>query len=425
MSELRNFQNEKKLHWQSYETKSREDLTDLQNQEFYTSPDSLIERMKTGKFDRSTFLKLMGASMAMTTLNCVRKPVEKIIPYVNAPEEVKHGHSLFYSSTCRTCSAGCGVLVRSKDGRPLKLEGNPDHIGSRGGLCASGQVSIFDLYDPERTREPMMLSKGDAKKSDWKSLDEAVKKALTANPGKTRILTSPINSPTAREVLEKFLAANGGGEIVEFSATGAEEAIALASEKSYGRSVVPNYHFDRARVVVSIDADFLGTWISPVEFTKQFAGRRKIKSDTGEINTYYAIESVPTVTGSNADARLAIKPGDQRKAAFALALALAELGAGVPAAVSAYKLDTLCSELGVPKASFQKVAKELWAAKGASLIVAGGVSASTEDAVELQVAVNMLNSILGNDGITVNHASPRAEGVNYTGNLKKLVSELK
>lgn len=425
MSEIKNFQEEKKSHWQSYELESDEDRKkELQSREFYTPPESLFSRLKSENVNRKSFLKFMGASVAMTTLNCVRKPVEKIVPYVEAPQEVKHGHSLYYASTCKGCSAGCGTLVRTRDGRPIKMEGNPEHPLTAGGLCASGQAGIFDLYDPERSREPLMIKQGQAKKTEWKILDAAVQKSLTDNPGKTFILTAPITSPSTREVLQEFINAGGGGEILEFQATGAEEAIALANGKSYGKAVVPNYRFDRAKVIVSVDADFLGTWISPVEFSKQFAGRRKIQSDTQEINTFVAIESVPTVTGSNADKRIPVKPGDQRKAVFALALALKALGANIPASITG-DVATLCKQAGIDKTVIEKTAQKLWAAKGASLVVAGGVSAQTADAVDLQIAVNLLNSVLGNNGTTIDFGQTRSEKAgNYSANLKKLVAAL-
>ena len=117
MSDIQNFQEEKKSHWQSYEAEKNEDRKkELQDREFFTPPESMFQKLKTENVNRKSFLKFMGASVAMSTLNCVRKPVEKIVPYVDAPMEVKHGHSLYYASTCKGCAAGCGTLVRTKDG---------------------------------------------------------------------------------------------------------------------------------------------------------------------------------------------------------------------------------------------------------------------------------------------------------------------
>ncbi|MCE9500642.1 MAG: 4Fe-4S dicluster domain-containing protein, partial [Leptospira sp.] len=425
MSDKTNFQEEKKAHWQSYETKDKTDLRGVQNQEFFTSPDPLIQRIKTGDYDRKTFLKLMGASAAMVSLNCIRKPVEKIIPYVKAPDYIKPGIANYYASTCGTCSAGCGILVKAREGRPLKIEGNPDHPVSKGALCASGQAGIFDLYDPDRAREPFEIKSGKSSAIEWSALDSAVKAKLAENKGKTRVLTGPVSSPSIRSIIKEFLNSVGGGKHLEFSATSPEEAISLASEISYGKAVVPNYRFDLAKVILSIDADFLGTWISPVEYSKAFSKRRELREGGKTINSFFAAESIPTVTGSNADFRLAIKPGDQRKFAVAVAVALSKLGANSFGSLSGYSLDSLTAELGIEISSIEKIAKALWGAKGSSLVVAGGTSSQGGDAIDLQVAVNLLNSMLDNDGKTIDHVANRIDGsTSYFKNLKELERDL-
>ncbi|MEM7181099.1 MAG: 4Fe-4S dicluster domain-containing protein [Spirochaetota bacterium] len=425
MSDIQNFQEEKKSHWQSYEAEKNEDRKkELQDREFFPPPESMFQKLKTENVNRKSFLKFMGASVAMSTLNCVRKPVEKIVPYVDAPMEVKHGHSLHYASVCKGCEAGCGTLVRTKDGRPIKMEGNPEHPQNQGALCSSGQAAIFDLYDPDRSKEPLAVKAGKGSKTTWKDLDAAVKKSIAENQGKTVILTSPLASPSTKEIIQGFLSATGGGKVYEYKTIGAEESIALANKKSYGKAVVPNYRFDRAKVIVSIDADFLGTWISSTEFSKQFSTRRTIKSDTGEINKYIAIESIPTVTGSNADLRIPVRPGDQRIAAFALAAALKELGAKIPASVSD-DVATLCKKAGISEEAVKNTAQALWGAKGASLVVAGGTSARTKDMVDLQIAANMLNSVLGNNGKTIDFSATRStSAADYSANVKQLKADL-
>ncbi len=411
------FQEERKSHWQSYETKDKSDLKQIQNQEFYTSPDPIISRIKTGDYDRRTFLKLMGASSAMLTLNCIQKPQEKIVPYVKAPDYVKPGQSTYYASTCGGCSAGCGILVKTRDARPLKLEGNPANPISKGALCAVGQSSILDLYDPDRAQEPAEVKNGAAVTIKWADLDTQVKTQLAALKGKTRIVTGPIDSPSTKAVIAEFLTAVGGGKHYEIDVTSVEESIAIAANESYGKPVVPNYHFDKAKVILSIDADFLGTWISQVEYSKQFASRRKIKDVNSKINKFYAVESVPSVTGSNADKRIAIKSGDARRFAMAIAVALG--------ATTGYTLESLSSEIGVDAKLIQQIAKDLLAAKGESLVVAGGTSSQTTDAVDLQIAVNLINSFLDNDGKTIDPVNNRSESAHlYSANLASLQKEL-
>lgn len=432
------FQKEKKSHWMSYELRGTHREKELQKQEFYTSPDPLIQKIKAGDFDRKTFLKFMGASVVMTSVGCVQKPPEKIVPYVNissishegAPTEqydfVKHGHSYHYASVCGGCSAGCGVLVKARDGRPLKLEGNPNHPISQGALCASGQASLFDLYDSDRAPEPMQIVQGKPKSSDWVVLDKDVREKIKSNAGKTVIVTKPLNSPTSKDLIAEFLKSIGGGKHLEVGFYGSESSIAKANEISFGKALVPNYHFDKARVILSIDCDFMGNFLSPVEFQRDFAKRRDLTQGNKAMNQFFAAETHPTMTGTSADQRIPLKPGDQRKFALVVARALSDLGVGGAQGVSGINLEAAIAELGISKDLVQKVAKSLADARGASLVVAGGASAETADAIDLQIAVNMLNSMLGNDGKTIDPVNVRKEGkIDYSENLSQLSQDLK
>ncbi|MDI7222128.1 TAT-variant-translocated molybdopterin oxidoreductase [Leptospira santarosai] len=449
----KNFQKEKKAHWQSYDLRDKdEEVKEMQKAEFFTSPDPLIARIKSGEFDRKSFLKLMGAGVAMTSLNCIRKPVEKIVPYVDLSKTdenaqydfVKHGHSYYYASVF----AGTGILVKARDGRPLKLEGNPDHPVSQGALGAAGQAAIFDLYDPDRSQNPAIINGGIPVKSDWTTVDAKVKAALAANKGKTVVVTKPLDSPSTKSIIGDFLRNVGGGKHYEISLTSAEEVVSKGQAASYGKALIPNYHFDLANVILSIDCDFMGNWLSPEEHQKDFSKRRNLRNGAKDVNFYVAAESIPTMSGSNADLRLPIRPGDQTKLALAIILALEELGAAVSSfgfdgnvvplvgygkddgeydgPVRKANLNQLASSLGVSEESIRKTAKALWSNKGKSLVVAGSLAASTKDAVELQVLVNLLNSVLENDGKTIDHANPKKEGLaDYSNNLNSLASELK
>lgn len=429
------FQKEKKAHWQSYELRGTSRESQLQKQEFYTSPDPLIAKIKKGDFDRKTFLKFMGASVVMTTVGCIPKPQEKILPYVdlniknsetNLVEEqydfVKHGHSYHYASVCGGCSVGCGVLVKAKDGRPLKLEGNPSHPISEGALCASGQASIFDLYDADRAKEPQQIIDGKPKASDWFVLDKDVKEKLAANKGKTIVVTKPLTSPTTKEFVNEFLKAVGGGKHLEIAIGTSDDSISIAAEKSYGKAVLPNYHFDKAKVVLSIDSDFL----NQVNYHNDFSKRRDLQGKSKSFSTFIAAETHPSMTGTNADQRIPLKPGDQRKFALLIAKAVSDLGVGGAVGVSGINIDSTAAELGISKEVVLKTAKALASAKGESLVIAGGSSAETADAIDLQIAVNMLNSMLGNDGKTIDATNSLKEGrTNYSENLTSLAKDLK
>lgn len=387
----------------------------MQKAEFFTSPDPLIARIKSGEFDRKSFLKLMGAGVAMTSLNCIRKPVEKIVPYVdlNKTDEnaqydfVKHGHSYYYASVV----AGTGVLIKARDGRPLKLEGNPDHPVSQGALSAAGQASIFDLYDPDRAQNPATIEGGIPMNSDWATVDAKVKAALTANKGKTVVVTKPLDSPSTKSIIGDFLRTVGGGKHYEISLTSAEEVVSKGQAASYGKALIPNYHFDLANVILSIDCDFMGNWLSPEEHQKDFSKRRNLRNGAKDVNFFVAAESIPTMSGSNADLRLPIRPGDQTKLALAIIAALHDLGADTKASPYGESVSDLAKQLGVSEENIRKTAKALWSNKGKSLVVAGSLAASTKDAVELQVLVNFINDLLGNDGKTIDHSNPKKKAL--------------
>ena len=417
MTEKKKFQEEKKHHWMSIETKDHKDLKQLQNQEFYTSPESIINRIKTGEFDRSTFLKLMGASATILTANCIPQPKEKIVPYVNKPEHITHGISNYYASTCSGCSAGCGILIKTNEGRPLKLEGNPNHPSNQGSLCASGQASILNLYDPDRAKSPMKIEGGNATAITWEDLQKEVSSALSTYKGKTILFTSPINSPTTKKLIAEFLTKVGGGKHLEYDATSPEEAISLANEACYGKAVVPNYHFDKAKVVLSLEADFLGTWISPVEFTKKFNSRRKLSEANPNLNQLFVAESMPSVTGSVADQRFPLRSGDARKFGLAVAKAVSELGGNAYGQLAGIEVETLAKEMELDSSRIRKLAQALYSAKGESLVVGSGD-------VDLQIVVNLLNSMLENDGKTIDFTVNRGEGVFSSKNLETLKKSL-
>ncbi|MCX8000655.1 MAG: hydrogenase, partial [Leptospiraceae bacterium] len=229
--------------------------------------------------------------------------------------------------------------------------------------------------------------------------------------------TKPINSPTTKQLIAGFLNKAGGGKHLEYDATSPEGSIARANELCYGKAVVPNYHFDKAKVILSVEADFLGTWISPVEFAKQFSKGRRLSESDPSLNQLFVIESMPSVTGSNADSRYPIKPENARKAALAIAKALEELGANSFEQLKDIDLSKLAQEIEVKVEWIQKVAKALYSAKGESLVVGNGD-------VDLQIAINLLNSMLDNDGKTVDYVSHRGEGVSYSANLETLKKAL-
>ncbi len=400
----------KKKYWASLRQLNDDpEFVELAHKEFVSSP--LQEDSDKGGLDRRDFMKLMAASTALASSACFQKPMHKILPYVNQPEEITFGIPNYYASTCGECATGCGILVKTREGRPIKVEGNPDHPMNKGALCARGQASVLNLYDPDRYREAF----GNAKRGTQggsaltpaeidKKISEKLK-AIKSSTGRIRILTGTINSPSTLKLINDFLSQFSNGAHVTYDPISSEHII-HAQELSYGTNVLPRYRFDNAEVIVSIDADFLGTWISPVEFTKQFTKNRKVNDKHKKMSKLFTFESAMTLTGSNADERVAIKPNDSVNVALAIANELVSAhgistDSDTTGALKAFSAAKVAASSGFDAKVISKVAKELAEAKGKSLVIAGSPQSQTENSLSLQLAVNLINSLLQNDGQTI------------------------
>ncbi|MBM4345214.1 MAG: 4Fe-4S dicluster domain-containing protein [Deltaproteobacteria bacterium] len=344
--------------------------------------------------ERRDFIKVLGATFAAatTTAACGRLPVTKALPYADKPEDVIVGRGVMYATTCRGCSAGCGVLVKSREGRPIKVEGNPGHKWSQGGACAIGQAQVVDLYDGDRLRQPMV----DGKPATWKEFDAAAAAALGAyaSDGKGLLLVTPtLTGPAARNLVQAFLAHFAGSRHLAYDGPFGAGAITAAHAATHGRSVVPRYDFSKAAYVLSFGADFLGTWIAPVPFAKQWNPGRKVSADKTTMSKLVAVESRLSLTGSNADARVRILPSEQRGLVLALAAKVATAkGLAVQGPAAEVKGD-----LGKHLDGW---VKELLAAEGQCLVVADSAD------IAVQAAVNVINEALGNYGKTLDVDAP-------------------
>jgi Fe-S-cluster-containing dehydrogenase component len=381
---------------------------------------------------RREFLKLLGAGAAFAAAGCARKPVEKVLPYVHAPEELVPGQAVFYASTCGECSAGCGVLAKTREGRPIKLEGNPDHPLNRGALCPRGQASVLNLYDPDRLRGPALgkQGQGDAKAASWSHLDSLATRALQdarARNGAVILLTGTVSSPATTALIRDFLAAYPSGEHVMYDPV-SSDAIARAQEISYGTRLIPRYRLDRADVLVTLGADPLGTQLSPVEHARDYWARRR--PEMGPMSRVIAIESIVTLTGSNADDRIRVRPDHLYPVAMAIAheLVVARPRASVAAdaaALRGFEAAEVERRAGLAGGTIAKIADLLWEARGRSLVMAGPHAAPAAHAIPLQVAANLLNSALGNDGVTVDASAPSRQALGSEETVIRLLERMR
>jgi molybdopterin-containing oxidoreductase family iron-sulfur binding subunit len=371
---------------------------------------SLLSMFEKG--DRRSFLKVLGLSLAAGVLAGCRKPVEKVIPYLNQPAEIIPGVANFYATTCHGCSAECGALTKVMDGRPVKLEGNPDHRISQGGLCALGQGAVLGLYDSDRIKAPAAGERA----ASWEEVDREVGRRLAtarSQGGKVVVLTGPVTGPARRAAIADFLAAFPESEHVVYDDISAD-ALLEAHRLAYGRAVIPTYRFDEAEVIVSFGADFLGTWLSPVEFARQYAAGRDINADSHQMSRHFQFESRLSLTGSNADHRFAVSPVEQRLCAVALARHVAgELGQPALAAL--------------PVPSLSPDARQAVAQAGKALLAARGRGLVVSDANDpaAQAAVLALNEMLGHVGRSVDLARPSLQKSGRDADIARLIEEMR
>ncbi len=349
---------------------------------------------------RRRFLQFMGATgVAMSTAACKRRPVDHLVPYVHKPQGYVYGVPVWYASST---PEGLGVLIKTREGRPIKLEGNPDHPINEGGLDSQTQASLFHLYNPERLKGAY---DGAKKTLTWQESDTQILEALkSARSGAVRILTGNIFSPSLREVIKEF--ADVYKSKHHSFTISEDEMVARAAERLMGEEILPTWRFEKADVVVSIDADFLGTWGNQVLNGKTFSSRRQTHRGQTNQNRLFVFESRFSTTGAAADHRTPIAPSQQ----LAILRALTTLVDGGTVEVS-----------GVDSKILREAASALAKARGSSLVVASGTG---PQALEVQLAAFALNRALGNIGTTVDFDLPMFTGRENTESFESLVKDL-
>ena len=348
--------------------------------------------------NRRSFLKLMGATLAMTGVtacNTNNRPTsEPIIPYVKMPEELVAGKPLFFASSMIMGGFATGVLIETHEGRPTRIEGNPNHPASLGSAGAFQSASILDLYNPDRSTTA--LNNGSAVSID----DFATAASALASGNDLAILTETVTSPTLTKQIEAL-----GARWVQYEPLSQDNAIAGA-QIAFGQAINTVYHFDQADVVLSLDADFLASGPSSLRYARDFMERRKVRDGITDINRLYTVESVPGNTGATADHRLPLKVSAIDAFARSLASAL-----GISTAAGAESWDV---------AWFSAVVEDLQNAAGASIVIAG---AHMPPAVH--VLAHAINNVLGNVGKTVTYIeSPIANPSVQVEGLAELVADM-
>lgn len=391
-----------------------------------------MENQSKGGFTRRGFLKIVGASAAVGATACAPNKEEHLIPRVRSDARQIPGSPVWYATTCTECSAGCGVLAKSLDGRVIKVEGNPlatvnghpvrGHTTEgavagegerRAGLCALGHSTLQNLYDPDRIREPLRrnpdASGSGAAKFIPVKWGEALGEVATAlsKHGKDNLFVSGELTGAKKKLIQAW-GEHATVKHVTFDLM-QPEGLVLANEAVFGIAKVPEFHFDRADVIVSFGCDFLETWISPVEYARDWAMRRNEKNPAA----FYQVEPRLSTTGAKSDLWLKCAPGSELiLARFILKSVLSE-GKGRQLAVDLYKqivalvehasIDDAERASGIAKSKILLLVDALKRAK-TSLVLAGFEGTATSIGYDLQVVVQLLNLVLGNVATTAAEA---------------------
>jgi molybdopterin-containing oxidoreductase family iron-sulfur binding subunit len=351
---------------------------------------------------RRDFVAMVGFSLAAVGLAGCRAPVQNAIPLLAGSDQLVPGVSNFYATTCRGCPSSCGLLVKQRDGRPIKIEGNAESALFGGGTCATGQATVLSLYDNERLRGPLWHGQP----ASWEQIDRHVAEALAApKQGRTVLLSGTINSPSTLDIIEQWRKRRTNFTHISYEPI-SFGAIRIANSASFGQAVIPHYRFDRARMIVALEADFLGTWLSPVEFARQYAANRKPDANR---SMHVQFESGMSVTGSNADMRVAVAPSQMGPVAVALLRRIAKhagvaVAAESPDPIESHKLDA--------------IAEELWKHRGDSLVVCG------VNEVPVQTVVNAINYFLGNVERTIELSQPSLQRSGDDAAMEELVQQM-
>ena len=343
---------------------------------------------------RRDFLKLLGFSLAAVSLASCEAPVRKAIPYLNKPVDIEPGVANWYASTYYAYGDYNSILVKTREGRPIKIEPNPSSSVTPTGTSPKAQASLLNLYDNNRLRTPLIKGK----KAEWEQVDREIKSRLGSVSGKVAIVSSTVISPSTKQLINEFGASFGNFEHVVYDPNSASALLGANG------GVIPGYDFSKANIIVGINADFLGGWIAPTPFAKQYIKNRKVSADKKDMSRHYQFETIMSITGANADVRVPIKPSQEAAFVNALHSSIAGGSVALPA--------------GIDKKAFENVVKDLKANNGKALVVSG----SNDQSVQTKVAA--INQALGANGTTIDTNAPYFVKQGNDAQMIRLVNEM-
>ncbi|MCI0485897.1 MAG: TAT-variant-translocated molybdopterin oxidoreductase, partial [Blastocatellia bacterium] len=355
---------------------------------------------------RRKFLQLMGASLALAGLTaCTRQPPENIAPYIRQPEEIVPGNPLFYATAMTLGGAASGLLAESHEGRPTKIEGNPEHPASLGATDLFAQASVLGLYDPDRSQTLTYLGDTRPYAAFLGQIRSVVLAQQAIQGAGLRILTETVNSPALADQLRQFLADFPSAKWHEYEPAN-RDSVRAGARLAFGEPVNTIYHFDRADVIFAIDSDFLSSGPGHLRYVRDFSAKRRLAEGKSDMSRLYEIESTLSLTGAKADHRLPLRPSEIEPFARAVAAKL-----GVQTGASSYTahtdwIDTLAGDLRQHS--------------GKSIVIPGDYQSPFVHALSAA-----MNQALGNVGNTVTYTDPiEANPADQTSSLSELLQDI-
>lgn len=395
---MNNFHNtsDKKRFWKSIEDYNNDaEILNQKENEFKEGVTDDFDLANLSKLSRRKFLALLSASTAFAAAACTDyRDKGEIVPYNKRPEEILPGIANYYSSTCNGCSNACGILIKTCEGRPIKIDGNPDHPINQGKICAKGQASILNLYDPERLTDPLIFRK----KVDWETIDREIINELDKaqqNGKEIAVIINTIVSPTTKKVLDDFIAKYSKTKIYSYNLFN-DDLRRNAWFKCYGLYEYPSIKWDEANIILALDSDFLGNEGNYIENMRKFTMRREAVKEIN-FNRLYVAEGRMSITGMMADYRFRVSPHRQFEFIMALinelnkSISSVILDAEAKAKIEKYSLSNFY-DIGKDRLNY--LIKDLITNRGKSIIYAGDTLPE-----DVHIAVNLLNEILGNTNL--------------------------
>jgi len=354
---------------------------------------------------RRDFLKVMGFSVAAVSLAACEAPIKKAVPWLNKPEAIDPSIANYYASTYLDGSEYCSVVVKTREGRPVFIEGNSFSGVSMGGVNSLATASVMGLYDIDKATYPSIKGK----QATWEAIDKDVIAKLaqiSQAGGQIRLVSNTVMSPSTQSVIKDWLAKYPGSVHVAYDQVSAY-GLTQAHKLKFGSPFVPAYDFSKASVIASFGADFLGTWISPVEYAKQFQATRKIGKDKKSMSRLFVFESLMSITGASADYRTPLKPSQEGLAVASIYNYLAQKEGKPTVSVAGVKVPFL-----------DKCAQQLYENKGKALVVSGS------NDVNVQSLVLAINEMLGAYGTTMSREAPSFQKAGDDAQMAALIQDV-